>query len=491
MQLAEENGSAFTEYYFAGFKFQDWQLLLHHAMQPNISTIGGVGSGKTIGVAISAATWCAMTEGFQFMDVAPTSWQATLMYDAILRFSEAGRFHEKFITRVARKPYPVIELYNGSEMRFMTAQDDISRLRGWEGDWMHGDEFGFINTLRQTMAIMRTRLRGKTPLGRQRLGRLSMATTATDNPDLWERFDRGLDGENPNYLSFTVRTADNPHLSARDIALMEEDIPEEIRAVEMDGQRPVGRGVYFPLPVVQSCEDWLLNDLAFSSAEAKVSGAVYEETSRLGVIRFSLPYLVGHEYLIIGDPGTGNVPKRNAGVIMVFDVTGFPFDIGSVAKMVAFAWVSGNGRYENFEVQFKTWWEYYRCGFNAAVEATGPQKSFAEYAFTLGLHGQQMLVEGADMSGNKKMEALQAAIQIMQRGLFKFPFIRGMRSQLTAYELPDTKLSQDIVSCLMVAAQWLRQWRIWDEFGPDIVDTEEDDGQPEYSRSQLDARPRR
>ena len=451
-------------------------------------------SGKTCGVAISAATWSAMTEGFQFMDVAPTSWQATLMYDAILRFAEAGSYGEKFITRIARKPYPIIQLYNGSEMRFMTAQDDISRLRGWEGDWMNGDEFGFVKTLRQTLAIMRTRLRGKTPRGRPRLGRLSVATTATDNPDLWERFDRGMDEGQENYLSFTVRTADNPHLSLRDIQLMEEDIPEEIRAVEMEGQRPTGRGLYFPLHVVQSCEDWTINDLVYDAVEASVPGAVYEESSRVGVTRIARPYLPMHEYLIVGDPGTGNLPRRNAGVILVFDITGFPFDSGSKADLVAFAWVSGNGRYKNFEVQYKTWWEYYRCGLCAALESTGPQKSYAEYAFTIGLRGQQMLVEETDMSGNKKMEALQAAIQIMQRGLFKIPFIRGMRTQLTAYELPDDKLAQDIVSALMVAAAWLRRWRIWNMVDGEPEQAENADvleAETEYSRSRLDARPQR
>ena len=48
IHLAAQNGNIFTEYYFAGFQFQDWQLLMHHAAQPNIQTIGGVGSSETI-----------------------------------------------------------------------------------------------------------------------------------------------------------------------------------------------------------------------------------------------------------------------------------------------------------------------------------------------------------------------------------------------------------------------------------------------------------
>ena len=493
-ELARSDGSIFTQYYFNGFIFQPWQKLFHHAQQPNITIIGGVGSGKTIGSGISAATWCAMVEHFHFMNVAPTSWQSSLMYDAILQWAETGLYASKFVTRIARKPYPIITLYNGSTMRFMTAQDDISRLRGWEGDWMHGDEFGFIDTMRTTCAIMRTRLRGKTPYGRHRLGRLSVTTTATDNPDLWDRFDRSQ-ADPKSYLSFTVRTDENPHLTERDVQLMREDIPEELRLTEMDGKRPMGRGRFFPLHVVRSCESRDLNELAFQAQDANVPGALYEEDSRLGVLRYSIPAIPGHEYLIAADPGTGNVPRRNAACVVVFDITGFPLMEGSRAEMAAFAWVSGNGTYHAFEHQFKTWWEYYKCGMNAALETTGPQKSLAEYAFTLGLSGHQMLIEPMDMSGNRKNEALQAAIQLYQRGLFRTPFVRGMRNQLVGYDLPDTKLAQDIVSAIATASAWLRKWRIWNLFDQldDDDDSREPDEtwQPDVERPQMSERPRR
>jgi hypothetical protein len=464
LKLAEDNGNIFTKYYLAGLELQDWQLLFHHAVQPAITVVGGVGSGKTVCAGASAATWAAMYAYFSFMNVAPTSWQSSLMYADILRRAEAGAYRDKFITRVARKPYPIIELYNGSTLEFMTAQDDIVKLRSWEGDQMHLDEGGYVSTLKTTLGVMRSRLRGKTATGRARLGRLSMTTTATDNPDLWDRFDRMA--ENPEvYLSFTVRSEDNPHLSERDLMLMREEIPEEIRAVEMDGARPLGRGEYFPLHVVELCEDATINDIVHRATVdnegKKGHGFLYEENPRHGLTRFQMPYRPNREYLIAGDPGLGNLPRRNAGAIGVFDVTGFPYTPGSKAEMVAFAWVSGGGRYEPFEIQYKTWWEYYRCAFNAALESTGPQKSYSEYAFTMGLQGQEMWVEGIDMSGNKKNEALQASIQLFQRGKFRIPFIRGMRNQLVSYHLPDTKLAQDLVSMVMTAAAWLRNFKFW------------------------------
>jgi hypothetical protein len=463
LQASKENGSIFTKYYLAGFGFLPWQLMFHHAIHPAITCIGGVGSGKTVGAGCSAATWSAMTPYFKFMNVAPTSWQSSLMYADILNRAEVGRYREKFIRHTVRKPYPVIYLINGSTLEFMTAQDDIVKLRSWEGDWMHLDEGGFVPTLATTLGVMRTRLRGKTATGRPRLGRLSLTSTATDNPDLWDRFDRHLT-DSSTYLSFTVRSDDNMHLSRRDLELMREEIPEELRAIEMDGVRPLGRGEYFPLHVVQMNEDTTINDTVHRATlepYGRREGFVYEETPRHGLIRYQLPYLPHREYLIAGDPGTGNLPRRNAGAIGVFDITGFPYVPGSVAKLVAFAWVSGGGRYEPFEIQYKTWWEYYRCGFNAALESTGPQKSYAEYAFNMGLQGQEMWITGIDMSGNRKKEALQATIQIFQRAKFRIPLIRGMRSQLIGYTLPDAKIAQDLVSMLMTAAAWLRSYKFW------------------------------
>jgi hypothetical protein len=274
---------------------------------------------------------------------------------------------------------------------------------------------------------------------------------------------------------------------------MQEDIPEELRQIEMDGKRPMGRGRFFPLHVVRSCESRDLNELAYQAQEASVPGALYEEDSRLGLLRYSLPHIPGHEYLIAADPGTGNVPRRNAACVVVYDITGFPLMEGTKAEMVAFAWVSGNGRYEAFEQQFKTWWEYYGCGMNAAIETTGPQKSLAEYAFTLGLNGQQMLIEPIDMSGNRKNEAIQAAIQLYQRGLFRTPFVRGMRGQLVGFDLPDTKIAQDIVSAIITAAAWLRRWRLWNLFDNTEGDdrTPDDDWEPDRIRPILEARPRR
>jgi len=459
----------FTRYYFNGLEMLPWQKLMHHALQKNTTIIGGVGSGKTVGIGLSAATWCGSVPYFKFMDVAPTSWQASLMYDSILTFAEAGRYQDTFIVNHVSRPYPKITLGNGSTLEFMTAQKDITRIRGWEGDWMNGDEFGFIITFATTCAIMRTRLRGITPYKRHRIGRLSISTTATDNPELWERFDR-YQVEPKRYLSFVVRTEDNTNLAPEDIREMRAELPEALAAVEMDGDRPMGTGEIFPLSLIGACESPDIIDLAEAAMKNKVAGAIHDHDMRLGTYRFSLPPVPGHEYLIVGDPGTGIPPKRNAGVVMVLDITDFP---EHPASMAACAWIAGNGKYAPFVEQYKAWYTAYHCTLTAALEATGIQKTFAEYVLILGLSGETMYIEEIDLTGNRKNNAIQAAIQLFFRKLWVIPFMKGLRRQLTNYKLPDKNIPQDLVSCLTCAALWLKNWRIWGE--PERQESEEDE----------------
>ena len=444
---ATKDPAYFTDYYFNGWRFHDYQVPLHVASQPQITIIGGVGSGKTAMVAFSASTWAAMTPGFKFMNVAPTFWQANLMYQTIMERAESSRY-EQFITRSVRRPYPKIELYNGSVMEFMSAADEIEKLRGWEGDWMNGDEFGFIDSP-STVQIMRTRLRGQRFTNQPRLGRLSVITTATDVPWLWERYDKAK--LKPDiYLSMTVSTGMNTSLSKMDVQLMREALPPELRAIEMEGSRPMGTCTEFSRDVIEQCEDRGLNRIVREALSQKRAGFAYSERQLSGCHQFMMPPERGRDYIVVGDPGQGDPPNRNAGVVMVLDITGFP-QYPAVIRM--FDWVYGGGSYMPFLSSFKTAMNLYRP-VGAAFDATGSQKAMDELAFSD--VGEGILVEGMNLAG-KKMAYHNAIKLTMQKGLLKYPYIRGFRRQLAQYEFPDTKLRQDIVSCLQVAGGWLRR----------------------------------
>jgi len=62
----------FTSFYFGGREMRPWQWMFHHAAQSQLSVVGGVGSGKTIGAGLSYATWAATTPMYKFMSLAPT-----------------------------------------------------------------------------------------------------------------------------------------------------------------------------------------------------------------------------------------------------------------------------------------------------------------------------------------------------------------------------------------------------------------------------------
>jgi hypothetical protein len=404
-------------------------------------------SGKTSMVAFSAATWAALTPYFKFMNVAPTFWQAKLMYQAIIERADGNRY-QRFIKRAVRRPYPTIELYNNSKLEFMSAADEIEKLRGWEGDWMNGDEFGFIDSP-STVQIMRTRLRGERPTNRPRLGRLSVITTATDVPWLWERYDKAKK-DPETYLSMTITTSMNESLTKRDVRLMREALPPELRAIEMQGARPMGTCEEFARAVIEQCEDRSLNRLCHQGIKEGKAGFAYEERSLAGCHQLMMPPDRGRDYLVVGDPGQGEPPRRNAGVVLVLDITGFP---EHPATLRMFDWVYGGGSYIPFLSSFKTAMNLYQP-VGAAFDATGSQKAMDELAFSD--VGEGILVEGMNLTGKK--QAYHNAIKlIMQRGLLKYPYIRGLRRQLAQYAFPDKKLTQDIVSALQIAGGWMRR----------------------------------
>ena len=78
---ARTDGREFTSFYLrepaeeSGWVFDEnidpaWQLLFHHAKQNSIVVIGGMGSSKTSGVAVSALVWATTTPDFKFLPIA-------------------------------------------------------------------------------------------------------------------------------------------------------------------------------------------------------------------------------------------------------------------------------------------------------------------------------------------------------------------------------------------------------------------------------------
>jgi len=470
---SRDDGRYFTDYFFGGWVFDHnidppWQLRFHHAPEPELTVIGGIGSSKTTAVGMSAATWSATTRSFKFMNVAPTLYQSVQMFEIILANAEGNRF-DTLVFKAISKPYPKIVLKfrvgnttNTSSLEFMSAADDANRILSWEGDWINIDEAGLLDDLDETIVRLGTRLRG-TVKGRARLGRLSLTTNPHVNSQLYYRFDLAQDMPD-EYLSIQASTRSNKNITERQLESLIRRIPEHERERWLEGTRPEGAGKEFPLSLVEGCEDEGMDALMERGIENETRGYVFVKAPKAGVVTWQLPAEEGRSYVIIMDPGQGVPPWRNAPVVIVLDVTDFP---SAPADLRAFWWGFGDGSYQPCIGQFKYYYSLYRAAFGV-FDSTGTQVGMQEY-FRL---EEDMLAYGMSLAGNVKGESLLALKLLMGRQLMRWPKgIKGIHQQLVNYRLPDKKVVQDIVSALMIGANFIRRF-YYEELPSDVEEND-------------------
>src|SRR4030042_1459825 len=161
-----QNPDIITDYFFRkpgaekGWRFDDnfdpegaWQRDVHFAKQKRILIIGGFGSGKTRGIAMSACVWAMTTRDFKFMNAATRAWQSELMYNFIMESAEQTPF-KRLIYKPPQRTYPTIELrfwvgnvMISSTLEFMSVDKNANQLLSWEGDWANIDEAGLLDDL--------------------------------------------------------------------------------------------------------------------------------------------------------------------------------------------------------------------------------------------------------------------------------------------------------------------------------------------------------
>ncbi len=431
------------------------QWRFHHSPQMRKVVVGGVGSGKTTVVAMSALAWCLTTKYFKFTNAAPTAAQSQLLFDWIVERIDANPTLERYVKDVVRKPYPQIVFKNGSYIDCRTAGIEGANLRGIERDWINYDEAGFDNRLARTHTALQTRLRGKRPDNTDRLGLLTMGTTPTDEPWLRELWDMGHDPAHPSYdpvlnLSLRVVMYDNYYLNPQQIANIEASMDDEVKDVELLGFFPEGMGTEFTRGQVADIFNMELNNEArgvrmVSGEElwgAAPEGYRIEEHHHHGLTMYEKPRDARGVYVLAGDPGTGAPPKRNAACVAVINIAVWPHEI------VYFHWINGRGKYEPFLSSYRYAMEKYNPLYQG-IDATGTQSALHELAFeAYGLN-----VEAIKFNSDK-LEMLNSLKMLVQRGGLTGPLIKGMRNQLTRYQLPDKELVQDIV-CTLMMASWL------------------------------------
>ena len=142
-------------------------------------------------------------------------------------------------------------------------------------------------------------------------------------------------------------------------------------------------------------------------------------------------------------------------MVVALKVTGFP---QTPAEVAAFHWVDGQGSYWPFINQMEEWYRAYRPIYTA-FDASGTQKGFDELVFAQ----KGMLVEGVQVNANKMRMVVALKLILGKQKLLMPKEIQGIWMQLAGWRMPDTKLRQDIASCLFIAADVLNRLFIIDE----------------------------
>jgi hypothetical protein len=487
----------FTDYYLNGWLFDfniadPWQLEVHHGAWDDLTVIGGFGCGKTIPFGVSYLVRCAITPYYKFLNVADVGFQSRQMYEGIKLVLQDTKFNEWFIKmggKIIERPYPMIVIRNDyigrSSMEFMSGDKQGQNILSWEGDAVHIDEAGLIDDLEGLVRNLGTRLRGTVKHRdlfdrdvwtiRPRESRMSMTSNSWENPYMWWRLDEAkqLPAE---YFGKVLSTYDNKNLTPKQIRNFEKKITtEEDKKRWFEGIRPIGSGDQFSKEMIEQCTDEGLNVIMEAELEKGTKGFRMETAPKCGVILWEMPPDDGRYYMVIGDPGQGDPPYRNAPCIGVWDFTGFP---EQPAVLRAFWWGFGGGSYQPFLQTMYRFAEKYKSVDNA-FDATGTQKMMDELVF----ERDNFIVVGLNLAGYKHVYNTSLKL-FMDEELIKYPDIVGIRSQLGNYRLPDTKIAQDVVSMMSMTAGYLRKFYYVDADEEDEEDTSQIDYQNlRYGRS--------
>jgi len=294
-------------------------------------------------------------------------------------------------------------------------------------------------------------------------------------------------------LVFNIDTAANKNTTEKQIKLALKRIPEDQHERFMTGNRQQGRGNYFSPNDVRGCESEIMQNSILEAYKAKVKDYVVMHNPILGVWHFRIPRDRRRLYFVVGDPGTGAAPSRNAPTILVFDVTEAP----GFVPIIAMWWGNGNGSIMPFIDKLLEWKEYY-VPLHTYVDNTGTQKSTAELInydlYVADTERKKIFqgLEGLDFASTRKYSYLMATRLSIEAGAFQWPLFlnKSLSSQLGNYDPikdknPNSKLPQDLVACLAMGAYAIRREYSYD-LEEDSEETDDDVNSSSRDRRSID-----
>lgn len=180
--------------------------------------------------------------------IAPIYKQAMIVYHKIIELM--GRKVETYIEQLVKSPQPKIIFRNKSIVDFGSA-DNPNSLRGEAYDRVLKDESAFIKE--DANKVIR-------PLTFDTGAPEWDTTTPFGKGELWERWNRGISGRDPDIGCFHYNYKDNPYLNKEGIREIEKDIEEYGEdhiyvQTEIYGNFVEDVNSYFPQNLILSCVD--------------------------------------------------------------------------------------------------------------------------------------------------------------------------------------------------------------------------------------------
>jgi hypothetical protein len=130
------------QWYLEGWTPMPNQYGFHQLDNANVTFLAGIAAGKTTAVAASNLMDCISIPYFQALNTSVTSFQAELVFDMVMGWTEGNHKLEHLIEDITLRPFPTITFKNFSFWHFRTMGKDARFIRGSEYDRINIDEGG-------------------------------------------------------------------------------------------------------------------------------------------------------------------------------------------------------------------------------------------------------------------------------------------------------------------------------------------------------------
>jgi len=457
--------------YRHGYIFLPWALRMLTSNKEIAVVEGGTGSSKTSSIGVSSIMQCALYAGVDILNVAPTTTQAADMLQEISKWVIGSHF-EKFVVRTASgdlfklKPFPTmtIDVYGIlSTFMCMTVGQKGDFVLGKDKDAIRIDEAGLIYNIGEARPRLVSRIRGVRATGKPRGIKPFVAFISNPHDGNYsydELKEKAIkEHEDPDSMWFFARpqSRDNVYITQRQLEVQMELMDDDEQSRWLDGSDEVFSVMgTIPLNIIEECHSPAMDEMLKFERE-KGDAGFYTWREGMGIIRYMLPKVEGHRYLVFGDPGQVNATAlrlNNVPVTGAWDITDFPL---KPAQLVALSLLDGNGKYEPWIESMKFLMLTYEAV--GAYDATGMGKAFAEWPDM-----ENYPIYPVTLSGNNKGTAKTMFLLMAGRGMFAWPRLQVLWHQAKAYRESGPgvhKLPDDVIAGMFVSAFYLR-YEFWD-----------------------------